>query len=867
MYSLMATVLLMGRSLGAGTGYAENGEGGPGTNWTAAEKLKGYVVFEYSTLENLPPAHVPTREAIVDTVSCALARDEYESIQFGVHALADSLTNIRVTVVSDLEVTVYHRIDPGIKQQLASEPAELDEIARWVPSQIHLQRGDVYEKLPAGQSVNFWLTFRADGETPEGLHLGNIRIEAAGRRGTVLGLEVKVRPFQLQRPRVPFGVYFREDMLPKRFGGLATPKESVLAMYRDMAEHGHNSSWFYPLGSFSDLPPRNNYALDKLIPLAQKAGLLDPEVPSLIAGGIPGGLNDEELKAAAAWLEAERTQRGWPELIVFGTDEPSYPRDYDAVSRELRNLRGFPMRVVVDLSGTSAYGYGGDLCDIQNVMDGMISPEMLDEARRVGTEIWTYSYRIWREHFYPFSQRYFAGLYTWTYQLGGNWVWAYHHGHHRHVWFTPESHEPMPVTAWEARREGIDDYRYLQMVEDCVAANPDETLAIEASAWLQALRVRLSATVPNEVEVGKPLELDEYDQIRARAADYIQRLGPVSNEAVARPPISHAKDEAASYRGKSVRQCIAGLASSDVSERRAAAWALFELGPKAAQAAEPLARLLDDPEVRIPALHALEHIGPEAFRVVPEIVRLLNHPDFYVRVGAVLALGEIGCPLDKRDRSGRRSPSEWAAIVAEPLMVAYRDDNASLSYLAAGMLSVIGGFARPALPEAITMLDDPSHTRQSAAIGLITGLGPDAAATVPKLIEMHKNKSEDIRYINALAAIGPAAKSAIPALEEYAAKEDSGPNRADSYYALFCIRNEISDLRKMVELLKDANENTDTKKHVVKLLNQLGAKAAPVGDEVNQMLKSGEFSDWEEDLQSLLEKVETGEVPGVSFRW
>ncbi len=835
--------------------------------WMKLDRDKGYVVFNYGTLKNLPPSHVPTPDDVAKEVSCALARDEYESIQFGVHALSDDIKDIQVKVESDLQVTIYHRISPRVKEKLASEPAELDEIARRTPSQIHLQRGNVFEELPTGQSVNFWLTFRADAETTEGLHRGKVRIEAVGRRGTVLDLEVKVRPFQLQRPRVPFGVYFREDMLPKRFGGLATPKESVLAMYRDMAEHGHNSSWFYPTGSFRDLPPRNGHALDKLIPLAQQAGLLDPEVPSFICGGIPGGLNDEQLKAAAAWLEAERRQRGWPELIVFGTDEPSYPRDYDAVSRELRNLRGFPVRVAVDLSGTSAYGYGGDLCDIQNVMDGMISPEMLDEARRIGTEIWTYSFRIWREDFHPFRQRYFAGLYTWTYQLGGNWVWAYHHGPHRHVWFAPESHEPMPVTAWEARREGIDDYRYLQMVEDCVAANPDETLAIEASAWLQALRVRLSATVPNEVEVGKPLELDEYDQIRARAADYIQRLGPVSNEAVARPPISHAKDEAASYRGKSVRQCIAGLASSDVSERRAAAWALFELGPKAAQAAEPLARLLDDPEVRIPALHALEHIGPEAFRVVPEIVRLLNHPDFYVRVGAVLALGEIGCPLNKRDRSGRRSPSEWVAIVAEPLMVTYRDDDASLSSQAAGMLSVMENLAKPVLAEAITMLDDPSHRRQSAAIGLITGLGPDAAAAVPKLIEMHENKSEDIRYINTLAAIGPAAKSAIPVLEEYAAKEDSGPNRAESYYALFCIRNELSDLRKMVELLKDADEDLETKKRVVKLLNELGAKAAPVADEIRQMVESGKFSDWEEDLESFLDKVKRGEVPGVSFRW
>jgi len=79
-----------------------------------ADDDKGYVVFEYTTQENLRPDHVPAQGAIVDTVSCTLARDEYEPVQIGVHASADRLTNIRVTVESDLEMTVYHRIDPDV---------------------------------------------------------------------------------------------------------------------------------------------------------------------------------------------------------------------------------------------------------------------------------------------------------------------------------------------------------------------------------------------------------------------------------------------------------------------------------------------------------------------------------------------------------------------------------------------------------------------------------------------------------------------------------------------------------------------------------------------------------------------------------
>ena len=71
----------------------------------------------------------------------------------------------------------------------------------------------------------------------------------------------------------------------------------------------------------------------------------------------------------------------------------------------------------------------------------------------------------------------------------------------------------------------------------------------------------------------------------------------------------------------------------------------------------------------------------------------------------------------------------------------------------------------------------------------------------------------------------------------------------------------------MVDLLKDATVNAETEQHVVKLLNQLGAKAGPVADEIRQMLKSGTFSALEEGLKSFLDKVEKGVEPGISFEW
>ena len=90
--------------------------------WPAPQSANGYVVFEYTTLANLPGAHVPKPGDVLKKVSCALAADEYESVQFGVHALSGDIKDIQVKVTTDLQVTVYHRISPDVSTTAQSCP-------------------------------------------------------------------------------------------------------------------------------------------------------------------------------------------------------------------------------------------------------------------------------------------------------------------------------------------------------------------------------------------------------------------------------------------------------------------------------------------------------------------------------------------------------------------------------------------------------------------------------------------------------------------------------------------------------------------------------------------------------------------------
>ena len=393
------------------------------------------------------------------------------------------------------------------------------------------------------------------------------------------------------------------------------------------------------------------------------------------------------------------------------------------------------------------------------------------------------------------------------------------------------------------------------MVEDLIKAKKTDPLAIEAGTWLEGLRARLTHTdiPPHLVEAGKPLDIEEFDAIRTTAADYIQQLGPLVHQEASMEP-KGLKDEAAAFRGQSVQQCVDGLKDSDVSQRRAAAWALFEIGSQAAQATAALVGLLEDPEVRFPALHVLELIGPEAYPAAPKIASLLSHHDPFVRQGATFAMAGIARPKNWDDTVNGYATediSPYAHTVVPALQQALSDSHEDVRWIAAYGLARCGEAAAPILPDIIKMANKPKGDERAIGLRLLSGMGPAAAEAVPLLVNFYTDgKGEDRAVTYALAAIGSAASDAIAVLEKYRNPENS--YLADTCYALFCIRGDESDLKIMAGLLGDTScpRGSSEWEDVGMFLNALGAKAAPVAPLVRDRLSR---LDSQPDLKRQLE--------------
>ncbi|MBU0607773.1 MAG: hypothetical protein KKI08_07780, partial [Armatimonadetes bacterium] len=330
----------------------------------------------------------------------------------------------------------------------------------------------------------------------------------------------------------------------------------------DMHAHGMNSMSLYanverkqPDGSWQiDLEQdATRYSLAHQMTLLSEAGLASASHPLLfLATGQSDGMfgNKERLVAAVDEL---RRARGWPELLFYLVDEPGSAARI-ALAKELNDI----VHRVPGVRTTTALGAPGELADYYDVWITSTSAQNLSDILKLGREkhkeVWTYNCQ-WNGT-QPANDRYFCGYHMWITGLLGNWQWCYTEGFgassslkdelpyklpfYEEPWYvnyvlpTPEGN--MPTLGWEGRREGVDDYRYLQTLREAITAAPQKkrTQAQAAERFLTETAKRLQPppqplpatnTGRNYGTVMHPgLGPEDYDAIRAQIAEHITKL-------------------------------------------------------------------------------------------------------------------------------------------------------------------------------------------------------------------------------------------------------------------------------------------------------------------------------------------------------
>lgn len=171
--------------------------------------------------------------------------------------------------------------------------------------------------------------------------------------------------------------------------------------------------------------------------------------------------------------------------------------------------------------------------------------------------------------------------------------------------------------------------------------------------------------------------------------------------------------------------------------------------------------------------------------------------------------------------------------------------------LALSVLGSVGDGASEGVPFLIQALQSTNRVLRTFAVQSLRNLGPAARSAVPALVAALDDPATRPRAIRALGNIGPDAQEAVPYLERLS--EATTLEAPAAAAALYKIDPESNGLRVLIE----AGQNPQLSNVVIEELGNLGPAAAPALDTLIRTLRSearqdrGGFSEWTRIAQAV----------------
>lgn len=291
--------------------------------------------------------------------------------------------------------------------------------------------------------------------------------------------------------------------------------------------------------------------------------------------------------------------------------------------------------------------------------------------------------------------------------------------------------------------------------------------------------------------------------------------------------------------------------------------ALAEIGPEAAAAVEPLAQLATAGELdeRMQATLALAAIGPAADAAVPELVKSLECDEELLRNAAAFALGRIASPAaDAPLEKVAAGPNDFLATIAAWARAQIYPQDAALAGAAVARLKKgLESDAPGARKASVSGLSDLAAITAAAVredlVGTFVKLLHDADADVgtaagAALVRLQGDAVDAVRAtladagtrlraLEVLAAIGPAARAAVPELTALLADADPLV-RSEAAVALAAIGADAAPAVSALEKLLGDAAPADARYAATYALGRIGAAAKPVVPRLLELSKSSD---------------------------
>lgn len=551
---------------------------------TAAETAAGMLAYVAPDPGEYRPYRLPRAQERTDRLQVFLCPGEDEPVTFAVYTLAE-LKGLTITAdLKNAPVTVDVRQEHCWPQrtgwrsrQWYTTPELLLPCADGKKT-VPYQRGILKEvpfDLAAGQSQGFWLTLSASAEARPGRYEAVVSVAAADKPALQLPLTIEVLPIKLQRPADRSWLIYADSSRWDRMS-----EDQALAELRDFRSHGMDGLVEGNLGTPDVSKLREGKVtydasrFRKYTELCRRVGM---EGPHVINSAGPN------LVKSTLGITADLTKGQWPTEVTagvqaiakaavaatadipakwyyYGVDEPTGDNTYaiqDYQAWHDGGARTYATFYVPSfLEKASAY-LSAPCFVVGLVSNEKRAQEAREACEKTGAEFWWYGTGSYVNPFpqegYLWHNRYGAGLLFWKTGARAEVTWTFCRPHEdvfndfdgsransgepkEQCTAYPHFLKPddwssyqgaIPTIAWEALREGVDDYLYLYTLTSLIKqaqASPiaaAQKAAEEAQATLQGL----VDSVPWVNPMGPVgFETKRLQQIRRMVADRILGL-------------------------------------------------------------------------------------------------------------------------------------------------------------------------------------------------------------------------------------------------------------------------------------------------------------------------------------------------------
>jgi hypothetical protein len=522
-----------------------------------AEPAPETVVFASNWLERSDHGTRPRADQVRDTISIAAAPGEYEPATISIRSDRPR-QQLRIELAGDLKNDAGDRIDAEAVTIRLADPFE-----NWT------KRNDIEQFLLRTNTVDlaenttrrFWLTVHVPDNARPGTYRSKLVIGVPtmelgpdlGRLQTIkaLSLEVLVRPIRLldaHETGMAYFMYNNTGYYAKLPGGAETFVTPAYQkrVFEDMRSHGMTTAtlYIYPMVgdrfTLTDSEP-GHLGFEPTMALLAETGLVASGLPVIWLGA---GSYEPDI-----WTQVldERRRRGWPEIVIYGVDEPGEEDRNKRVRDFMRKFEPFrekrfndSVRLTTALGSSQGIQTVGHYFDLWIACMGQRIGEtgVIADAEMHRKELWTYDCMLAPVD--AETDRYYFGVWAWASQVKGCAHWCYFDAMPKLSYVYPAEDELIPTIGWEAVREGIDDYRYLATLKrqaqraseagrDDLVQGAEEvfdqaramvTMDNYGKAFLQVRADPHEASAYHRPRIEPDLPLGAYDALREEAANH-----------------------------------------------------------------------------------------------------------------------------------------------------------------------------------------------------------------------------------------------------------------------------------------------------------------------------------------------------------